>query len=69
MFNGLKDFFNLERLIFVDDEVDDFNNIFIQEDTNKTFFKTKSEIKTKFFSNRKRTRIMEEINEEGKQIN
>ena len=65
MFSGLKEFFNLERLIFVDDNfADDIQNMFVNEETNQIFFKTPSEVKLKNFSTRKRTKIMETINSE-----
>lgn len=65
MFSGLKEFFNLERLIFVDDNFsDDIQNMFVNEETNQVFFKTPSEVKLKSFSTRKRTKIMETINSE-----
>ena len=34
MFNGLSEFFNLEKLVFVEDDYkSDFNNMFINEET------------------------------------
>lgn len=66
MFNGMKDFFNLERVVFYDDDTSsaDSQNMFVSEKEKKVFFKEPSEITLKYFPPMQRARIMEEINNE-----
>lgn len=51
MFSGIKDFFSLEKLVFVDNDDDiEINNMFVYEDTGKVFLKEPSEVRAKYFT-------------------
>ncbi|KRX06499.1 hypothetical protein PPERSA_05112 [Pseudocohnilembus persalinus] len=65
LFNGIKDFFSLERLVFQNGGQNDVQNMFINERHNKVFFKKPNEVKQNEFSQKKRSRLMKDINKES----
>ncbi|EGR34539.1 hypothetical protein IMG5_007980, partial [Ichthyophthirius multifiliis] len=68
MFSGIKDFFNIEKLILQDDEYDDeINNIFINKESNQVFYNPQHNKEVnlgKKYNPQKRISIIEDVNNE-----